>query len=124
MSATETATQWDKDKDAVAAAPNSHIVLYEDENRRELAVILKPGVREPWHHHAWPSEIRVMRSADLRFYKEGDKVLDIPKKDVTPDKPFVEQLDPEPLHSVENLSDTDTYFAIRVEFKSREVWPS
>jgi hypothetical protein len=107
----------DPNYDGVIAAPNSHIVIYEDEHLRELAVILRPRVREAFHHHKLRSEMRVFRSATLRYYRADGSSFDIPKKDVSPANPLIENLDPEPLHSVENLSD-DTYFALRTEFKT------
>lgn len=103
--------------DGVIAAPDSHIVVYEDDSRRELLVVLPPGKREPLHHHARKSEMRVFRSAPLRYYSADGVAQNIPKRDVTIDNPFIEQLEPEPLHSVENTSDHETYFAIRIEFK-------
>ena len=109
--------EQDEDYDGVIAAPNSHQVVYENDERRELVVMLPPGVREPFHHHHRRSEMRVFRSALLRYYYADGRVEDIPKKDVTPDEPLIEQLEREELHSVENLSDKDTYFALRIEFK-------
>jgi hypothetical protein len=109
--------EQDTSYDGPVAAPSSHKVVFEDDTRRELLVVLSPGVREPYHHHLRRSEMRVFRSALLRYYYADGRVEDIAKKDVTPDTPLVEQLDPEPLHSVENLSDSDTYYAYRIEFK-------
>lgn len=109
--------EHDPNYDGTVAAPNSHHLVYEDDQRRELVVLLPPGVREPFHHHRRRSEMRVLRSALLRYYYADGRVEDIPKKDVTPDDPLIEQLEPEPLHSVENLSNTDTYYALRIEFK-------
>ncbi len=107
----------DPSYDGVSAAPNSHRVVYEDDSRRELVVLLPPGVREPFHHHLRPSEMRVFRSALLRYYYADGRTEDIPKKEVTPDQPLVENLYAESLHSVENLSESDTYYALRIEYK-------
>ncbi len=43
--------------DAVAAAPYSHRVLFEDEHVRVLDIRLPPGASEPVHIHALPSVI-------------------------------------------------------------------
>jgi len=61
--------------------------------------------------------MRVFRSAPLRYYHVDGRTDDLPKSDATPDRPVVAQLDPEPLHAVENLSERDTYYALRIEFK-------
>ena len=49
------AEQWDPALDAVAAAPDQHVVLFENDNIRVLRVILDGGASEPNHHHRWPS---------------------------------------------------------------------
>lgn len=43
--------------DAVAAAPYSHRVMFEDEHVRVLEIRLPPGASEPVHIHALPSVI-------------------------------------------------------------------
>jgi predicted metal-dependent enzyme (double-stranded beta helix superfamily) len=43
--------------DAVAAAPYSHRVQFEDEHVRVLEIVLPPGAIEPVHIHALPSVI-------------------------------------------------------------------
>ncbi len=43
--------------DAVAAAPYSHRVMFEDEHVRVLEIHLPPGASEPVHVHALPSVI-------------------------------------------------------------------
>jgi len=43
--------------DAVAAAPYSHRVQFEDEHVRVLEIVLPPGAVEPVHIHALPSVI-------------------------------------------------------------------
>jgi hypothetical protein len=42
---------WDPGLDAVAAAPQHHRVLYEDELIRVVSVSIDPGMQEPLHHH-------------------------------------------------------------------------
>jgi hypothetical protein len=91
--------------------------VYEDDHRRELVVLVAPGGREPFHRHLRRSEMRVFRSAPLRYYHVDGRTDDLPKSDATPDRPVVAQLDPEPLYAVKNLSERDTYYALRIEFK-------
>jgi len=102
--------------DGATAAPASHVVVYED-GQRELLVVVAPGQREPFHHHLRRSEMRVFRSAPLRYYHADGRTDDLSQSDATPDRPVVAQLDPEPLHAVENLSERNTYYALRIEFK-------
>ena len=110
-------SQHDPAYDGVTAAPASHLVVYEDDHRRELVVLVPPGGRGAFHHHLRRSEMRVFRSAPLRYHHVDGRTDDLPKSDATPDRPVVAQLDPEPLHAVENLSERDTYYALRIEFK-------
>ena len=58
MSGDEGATDpstWDPEFDAVAAAPDHHKVIFENEKLRVLEVTLLPQDEEPLHHHRWPS---------------------------------------------------------------------
>ena len=108
----------DQAYDGPIAAPASHVVVYEDDHRRDLVVLIPPGRREPFHHHRRLSEMRVLRSAPLRYYLADGRSVDLPKVDATPDRPAVAHLAAEPLHAVENLSERDTHFALRIEFKN------
>ena len=46
---------WDPKFDAVAAAPDHHKVIFENDMLRVLEVTLHPNEEEPLHHHRWPS---------------------------------------------------------------------
>lgn len=110
--------EWDPELDGVIAAPDSHVVLFEDETCRVLLVELPPGRKEPFHHHARRSNMIVTNSAPLRYYNEGGATFDIAERDISPDNPYAEDMEPEPLHAVENLSPDKTYYAWRVEYKN------
>ncbi len=55
MSDTSDPASWDPKLDAVAAAPDHHKVIFENEQLRVLDVTLEPNDEEPLHHHRWPS---------------------------------------------------------------------
>ena len=59
--------------DAVAAAPDSHDVLLENEQVRVVEVVIRPGEKEPVHTHRWPSVMMVDCAARIRYY-DGDNV--------------------------------------------------
>lgn len=42
-------------QDGVAAAPENHRVIFENDDIRVLDVLVRPGEREVLHHHRWPS---------------------------------------------------------------------
>jgi|SRR5581483_3855874 len=110
--------EWDAELDGVIAAPNSHVPVYENDHLRVLAVTMQPSAREPLHHHARRSTFLVINSAPLRYYNSDGTYFDIPKREVSAQAPYKEELEPERLHSVENLSSEDTYFALRIEYKN------
>jgi predicted metal-dependent enzyme (double-stranded beta helix superfamily) len=106
---------WDSKLDAVAAAPDNHAVLYEDDCIRVLSVTLQPGIAEPLHHHRFPSIFVIDRIVPLRdFDAEGREVqLPIPPQF---DLPLVLQMPPQPPHSVLNVGEA-AFHGTRIEFK-------
>jgi quercetin dioxygenase-like cupin family protein len=106
---------WSLDMDAVAAAPDNHEVLYEDEHVRILSVTLQPGIAEPLHHHRFPSIFVIDRLVPLRdFDAEGREVpLPIPAQF---GMPLILQMPPQPPHSVLNVGESP-FHGTRIEFK-------
>lgn len=117
-------TQWPAGLDAVAAAPDSHRVLLENERVRVLEVVVGPGEREPVHTHVWPSLMFITHPARLRYFPAvvlGDEIqLGTGETGAVGPKPtgtpIPRWLEPEGPHAVENL-DTTEFRAIRVEIK-------
>lgn len=116
--------------DAVEAAPQSHKVLFENRFVRVLEVTVPPGVKEPMHHHRWPSIFLNWdaggRTSHQRIYHAEGGVHDIPSQErpLAPGVWRVKWLEPEPMHSVENLETPDSSKSlpqrpptVRVEFK-------
>ncbi len=106
---------WD---DAVAAAPDSHIITLENETVRVLEVVIPPGVKEPFHTHKNPSVMVIDSSASIRYYDAEGNARKHPRRDVSPEAPYVEFLEPEGLHAVEN-TDEVVFHATRIEVKKR-----
>src|SRR5262245_35750584 len=109
---------WPEDLDALAAAPDSHRVVFENELTRVLEVTISPGHREPEHTHRWPSVLLVHRPARIRYYTGDVLTFTSPEQQEsdTEPRPRASWLDPEGPHSVENI-DTEPYEALRIEFK-------
>ena len=109
---------WPKDQDAVAAAPNNHRILLENDQVRVLEVTLAPNEVEAVHHHQWPSVLYIIEAGDfIDRDGEGNVIMDtrqIPEPLVFPLTMYKQ---PEAPHSVENLSDTLPIRLIRVEIK-------
>jgi len=115
MDGTDPAT-WDPALDAVAAAPENHRVLYEDDAIRVLSVSVVAGATEKPHHHCFPSVFVIDRMVKLRDFNgvtNEEIPLPVPKDVVFP---ITLKFAPQPLHYVENV-DTRPFHATRVEFK-------
>ncbi len=111
---------WPESADAVAAAPDSHEVLVDNERVRVLRVRIRPGEREPAHTHRWPSVMIVDGPARIRYYDaDGELRFESPERR----EPAVPEQEPRPnwmgsegLHSVENIDDRP-FLAWRIELK-------
>ena len=95
--------------DAVQVAPASHKVLFENSFVRVLQVYVAPGTKEPMHHHRWPSFFLVWdtggRTGHQRICHYDGSIHDVPSS-TTPETPgvwHITWMEPEPMHSVENL---------------------
>ncbi|WP_419533242.1 hypothetical protein [Endozoicomonas sp.] len=102
--------------DAVIAAPDSHKILLENENVRVLRVVIEPGAREPVHTHKASSVMIVDQPAQIKYYGENGQLLFMTKPTDGMSHQNPQWLDPEGLHSVENI-DNKVYKAYRIEIK-------
>ena len=115
---------WGDELDAVAAAPESHRVLLENDSVRVLEVVIRPGEREPAHTHRWPSVMMVTEPARLRYWgPDGELRFESPPRregrQEASSKQDADWMGPEGLHSVENIDDRP-FRALRVELKGSE----
>ena len=109
---------WHPDKDAVAVAPENHIVLHEGEFIRVLSVRLPAGEIEKPHHHRFPSVMIIDRGIKARDF-DGHTHEEIKRSGPgggEPQLPIVLRLPPQDLHYIENL-DSKAFHGIRIEFK-------
>lgn len=109
--------------DAVAAAPYSHRVLFEDEHVRVLEINLPPQTTEPIHIHALPSVILGEtggKGAKFRYtqYRMDDgKFVEVSHNDVEPTEGFrTVWSGPEGPHSISNIGGVPVQF-MRIETK-------
>ncbi len=108
---------WSDELDAVVVAPDSHIVLLENESVRVLQVVLAPGQKEPFHTHKLPSVFILTKPALLRYYDETKKPAFDTQERSEADMPETAWVGPEGLHAVENIDDK-VYEAFRIELKN------
>jgi quercetin dioxygenase-like cupin family protein len=104
---------WTPENDALAAAPQHHKLLFENDEVRVLEVTVPPGVREPLHAHRYPSVLYYVSAAHMKEYSPGVPVVDRGQKD----DGEVIFLPVGPPHQMENLEQSKPLRAIRVELK-------
>jgi len=107
---------WPPSMDAVVAAPESHRVLFENDDVRVLEVTIAAGHREPEHTHRDSSVMIVDGPARIRYYR-GDTLTFSSSPDTAPAGTQASWMAPEDPHSVENVDD-HPYHAIRVELRT------
>jgi hypothetical protein len=109
--------------DAVAAAPYSHRVVFEDEHVRVLEINLPALATEPIHIHALPSVLMGEgggKDAKFRYttYRmEGGKFVEVGRHDIQPTDGYrTVWAPPEGPHSITNIGQVSVKFT-RIEIK-------
>lgn len=109
---------WEDALDAVVAAPESHKVLWENDDVRVLRVEIPAGVKEPAHTHRDPSVMMVYQPTRIRYFgSDGDIELESPEGARPASASEPQWMEPEGLHAVENI-DALAYKAYRIELKA------
>jgi len=130
LGVTQNETDFPQGYDAVAAAPGSHRVIFENALVRVLEVTMPPpGKTEPMHHHHWPGFFLDWdtggKSPHIRYHQPGDIVRDVQSTDAPahPGHWSVHWMKPEPMHAIETV---ENYYSpndppsVRVEIKVRQ----
>jgi hypothetical protein len=108
---------WPAAQDAVQAAPQNHLVIFENDKVRVLDVIVPPHTKEPIHAHCWPSVLYITDAGKYIDYRSDGKILfDSRSIAAPPSLPMTMWKEPEAPHAVENLDDKPLHL-IRVELK-------
>ena len=69
--------QWPEHLDALAAAPDHHELLFENDRVRVLDSIVRSGDSTPVHTHRWPAVLYILGVSDfVRFDSNGSVLLD------------------------------------------------
>lgn len=90
--------------DAMAAAPDHHTVLFENEKVRVLDAVLDPGQQTPIHAHEWPASLYIVSWSDfVRYDSEGRVLADSRTSGTAPPVGSVIWIAPLPPHSVRNV---------------------
>ena len=103
--------------DAMAAAPDHHEILMENDQVRVLDTRLGSGERTAVHAHRWPATLYVMSWSDfLRRDADGNVIVDSRNWDRRPVPGEALWLPPLTPHSVENIGESELRL-IAVELK-------
>ena len=108
----------DPSLDAIAAAPDHHTVLLENEHVRVLDTKLRPGETTPVHVHPWPSVLYVLSWSDfVRYDPAGNVLLDSRTQATTPAVGSAIWAGPLPPHRASNVGAGDLHI-LAIEFKT------
>lgn len=112
-----TAAQWPAPLDAMAAAPDHHSILLENEQVRVLDTRLGPGQMTPVRTHPWPSVLYILGWSDfVRYDPTGKVLLDSRTFDAPPKKGDTLWSAPLGPHQAKNVGDSVLH-VIAVEMK-------
>ena len=103
--------------EAMAAAPDHHERLLENDQVRVLDTRVAPGDRTPVHAHAWPAALYVMSWSDfVRRDANGEVMVDSRDWENQPSAGQSLWIQPLPPHSIENVG-TSELRLIAIELK-------
>jgi hypothetical protein len=104
--------------DAVAAAPNHHKVLLENDQIRVLETLLLPGEETKVHTHVWAGFLYIISWSDFVRYDEHRNIMmDSVRMVNTPMPGTAIPAAPIPPHSLRNVG-TQNIHVILTEFKN------
>ena len=114
---------WPDSLDALAAAPESHRILFENDAVRVLETRIAPGETTKVHTHRWPGILYVLSFGNF-VRRDGDGMLlvDTRKGGALPQPGTALWSGSLPPHTLENV-DASEIHVIGVELKSGRVFP-
>ena len=113
----EQSESWPSEWDALAAAPEHHRLLLENESVRVLETRIEPGETTPLHTHCWPAVYTVYSwSHFIRRNEMGEVTLDTREAKMSGTPGQAIWAPPIPMHSLENVGEQAIYL-ISVEIK-------
>jgi hypothetical protein len=108
---------WPDALDAVIAAPEFHVVLFEDERVRVLDGVVPPGATVPVHTHQWAGVLYILGTSDfVRRDPSGIVLVDTRVSESAPVVGAASWGAPLSPHTLENVG-TTTFHTLTVEMK-------
>jgi hypothetical protein len=111
---------WPDDLDAMAAAPEFHVVLLEDDRVRVLDGRVPPGATVPVHTHRWGGVLYIIATSDfVRRSPDGTVIVDTRQSGTTPRVGAAAWGAPLTPHSLENVGSQE-FRTLTVEMKDTD----
>lgn len=121
MTRVEARSEWPDSLDAIAAAPEHHSVLLENDRVRVLETRVRSGDTVPVHTHRWPGVQYIVSFADfVRRDADREVLVDSRALDFPRETPFTLWSEPIPPHTLENIGDSDIH-VIAIELKDERL---
>jgi len=112
------AWSWPDDLDALAAAPEHHRKVLENDLVRVIETRIGAGETTAVHTHRWPNVQHIITTTDfVRRDGQGGVLLDTRRTDKRPEPGATLWSDALPPHSIENVGDAELH-VIMVEVKT------
>lgn len=95
--------QWPTALDACLAAPEHHVLLFENEFTRVLDISIPPGGTVPLHTHCWPATLYLLSWSDCLRRDAAGSVLMDSRTSETPLEGTVTWSPAMPPHTLQNV---------------------
>lgn len=109
--------EWPHELDALVAAPQHHVLLFENDAVRVLDIRVGPGDTVPLHTHCWPSALYLLSWSDFVRRDAIGEVLADSRIQSKPVEGAAHWSPAMPPHTLENVGETDLHL-IGVELKA------
>ncbi len=114
---------WSDDLDALAAAPEHHRKVLENDLVRVIETRIAAGETTAIHTHRWPNVQHIIATTDfVRRDAEGAVLFDTRATGKRPEPGATLWSEPLPPHSIENVGDGDLH-VVMVEVKAASAQP-
>ena len=98
--------EWPDELDAVLAAPDYHVLLFENELVRVLDISIPPGETVPLHTHRWPGTLYLLSWGDF-VRRDATGAIMFDSRTSSPPLPGTSAWSPPmPPHTLENVDST------------------
>ncbi len=100
--------EWPPELDAMAAAPDHHLLLLENDRVRVLESVIVPGESTPVHTHRWPDVLYILGTSNfVRKDASGEVIFDSRVASSSPETGTAVWSGPLEPHFVTNVGDSE-----------------